>query len=143
MTEVTSAHVPSRVVLNQADIDHVLSLETPLARFAIECNTAARRAFRVQTGEDGISLPDPVAMAIALDPDVGTSWSRHHVDVETESELTRGMSVVDQLNAAGNSRNREVWKNFAERNARTNVCWTLDVARWKAALFEALQRPQS
>ncbi len=91
-----------------------------------------------QTGEDGISLPDPVAMAIALDPTVGTSWSRHFVDIETASELTRGMSVVDQLNVASNLRNRATWKPFLQRKIRTNICWNLDVLRWKDALFRAL-----
>jgi purine nucleosidase len=109
-----------------------------LARFAIDCNSHARRAYREQTGEDGISLPDPVAMAIALDPAVGVSGSRHYVDVETGSELTRGMSVVDQLNVAGNPRNRGVWEGFLQHAPRTNVCWTIDVARWKSALFRAL-----
>jgi purine nucleosidase len=125
--------------LHQADIERVLALDTGLARFAIGCNTAARRAYRQQTGEDGISLPDPVAMAIALDPSIGTSWSSHHVDVETVSELTRGMSVVDQLNVAANARNRQVWKYFLRRKPRTRVCWTLDVPRWKSKLLEALE----
>jgi purine nucleosidase len=125
-------------VLNDRDIADLLALGTERARFAIECNGHARGAYREQTGEDGISLPDPVAMAIALDPSIGTSWSRHHVDVETGSELTRGMTVVDRLNVAGNHRNRAVWADFVGHAARTSVCWTLDVGRWKAELFRAL-----
>lgn len=125
-------------VLKPADIDYTLSLNTPLARFAIECNSHARRAYLEQTGEDGISLPDPVAMSIALDPTIGASSSLHHVDVETSSDLTRGMSVVDQLNVAANPRNRAVWSPFLNRKARTRVWWTLDIPRWKDALFRAL-----
>ena len=37
--------------LDAADIEHVLGLGTPLARFAIECNSTAMAAYRVQTGE--------------------------------------------------------------------------------------------
>jgi len=37
-------------VLNQADIAHVLSLGTPLAKFAIECNSRAQEAYLEQTG---------------------------------------------------------------------------------------------
>jgi len=125
--------------LSQTDIDRVLALDTALARFAIDCNAHARRAYRDQTGEDGISLPDPVAMAIALDPTIGTSWSRHYVDIEIASELTRGMSVVDQLNAAANPRNRQTWSHFLSHEPSTNVCWTLHVPRWKSALLEALK----
>jgi purine nucleosidase len=125
-------------VLSPADIDHTLSLNTHLARFAIECNSHARHAYLEQTGEDGISLPDPVAMSIALDPTIGTSSSHHHVNVETTSDLTRGMSVVDQLNVAANPRNRAVWAPFLNRKARTKVWWTLDIPRWKDALFRGL-----
>ena len=63
--------------------------------------------YKIQTNEDGICLPDPVAMCLALDPTVGTEWSEHYVEVETQSELTRGMTVVDRLNVAGDERNRK------------------------------------
>jgi purine nucleosidase len=125
-------------VLGERDIRQVLAMGTDRGRFAIDCNSRARRAYMEQTGEDGISLPDPVAMSIALDPTIGTSCSRHHVDIETTSELTRGMSVVDQLNVASNPRNRQVWAHFLNRQVRTNVCWAMDVARWKQSLFRAL-----
>src|ERR1700692_3291735 len=62
-------------VVRQDDIAHILGFNSPLAMFAIECNSHAREAYKVQTGEDGISLPDPVAMSIALDPSIGTDWS--------------------------------------------------------------------
>lgn len=122
-------------VLSDSDIAQVVGLGTEVARFAIACNSHARLAYKEQTGEDGISLPDPVAMAVALDRSIGTSWSRHYVDVEAGSSLTRGMSVVDQLDVAGNRRNRLQWAEFLGHEPRTNVCWTIDVARWKAALL--------
>jgi purine nucleosidase len=125
-------------VLGPRDIETVLGLNTDLARFAIDCNSHARRAYLEQTGEDGISLPDPVAMSIALDPSIGTTSSNHHVDIETSSELTRGMSVVDQLNVAQNARNQKVWSPFLNRTARARVYWSLDVERWKKALLNAL-----
>jgi len=125
-------------VLNESDIAEIRTLGTARADFAIDCNSHARRAYLEQTGEDGISLPDPVAMSIALDPAIGTSWSRHHVDVETASDLTRGMTVVDQLDVSGNARNRGVWSHFAGRPRLTNVCWTINVPAWKQALRRAL-----
>ena len=126
-------------VLNASDIERVLAFNTERARFAIECNSFAQQALLAQTGERGISLPDPVAMAVALDPSIGTRWSRHYVDVETESELTRGMTVVDRLNVAANSRNREVWAALLDREPNVNVCWSIDVRRWKDALDSALR----
>jgi purine nucleosidase len=134
-------------VLNDRDIAAVEALNSPLAHFAIECNSHARAAYKVQTGEDGISLPDPVAMCLALNPAVGTAWSSHYVDVETQSELTRGMTVVDRLNVAEDERNRSEWAAVLEKKSKAKVCWTMDVRRWKAALFRALgegkPKPQS
>jgi purine nucleosidase len=122
-------------VLNAADIAHVLSFDTPLARFAIECNSTAMESYRVQTGETGISLPDPVAMSIALDPSICTWHSRHAVQIETASELTRGMTVVDRLNVAADGRNRDLWKHAP----LAGICWTLDAPRWKQYLYAALR----
>jgi len=126
-------------VLKLEDIERVLSLDTPLARFAIECNNRAQEAYFEQTGEHGISLPDPVAMSIALDPTIVTSQSEHFVEVETSSELTLGMTVVDRLNVSGNDRNNIVWAVARAKGARAKVYWTIDVSRWKQALLAALR----
>ena len=125
--------------LDASDIEFVLSFGTERARFAIECNRHARQAYLEQTGEDGISLPDPVAMSIALDPTIATSWGEHHVDVETSSELTRGMTVVDRLNVAANARNRAVWSQLLAKGPKTKVCWTIETKRWKEALYAVLK----
>jgi purine nucleosidase len=125
-------------VLNEDDIAQVLRLDTDLARFSIECNSRAREAYKIQTGEDGISLPDPVAMSVALDPAVGTAWSEHYVDVEIQSELTRGMTVVDRLNVTGDERNQVIWAPVLHTGRKAKVCWTIDSKRWKKALFSAL-----
>jgi purine nucleosidase len=124
--------------LNVNDIEYVLSFDTPLSRFTIECNSRAQEAYFEQTGEHGISLPDPVAMAIALDPTIVTQQSEHYVDVETSSELTLGMTVVDRLNVAGNDRNRAVWAPVLGNGLKAKVHWTIDNARWKQALFASL-----
>jgi len=126
-------------VLGQRDIDHITTIDGPLARFAIDCNRRAREAYREQTGEDGISLPDPVAMALAIDRSIGTKWSRHRVKIETVSELTRGMTVVDRLGVADSESNRAAWGDLVGRPANADVCWTIDAARWKALLYRTLR----
>jgi purine nucleosidase len=124
--------------LDQGDIVHIQEFKNERAHFAIECNSRARQAYMEQTGEDGIALPDPVTMSIALDPAIGTHWSAHCVDVETHSELTRGMTVVDRLNVAADDRNKAVWETVLHNGCNAKVCWTLDTKRWKEALFSAL-----
>jgi inosine-uridine nucleoside N-ribohydrolase len=51
--------------------------------------------------------------------------------------LTRGQTVVDQLNVSGDERNRGVWS--ADRGANNvKVIWKIDVPRWKQTLMKAL-----
>ena len=126
-------------VLNPDDIKQVLKIGTPQARFAIECNSRAQEAYCEQTGEHGISLPDPVAMAIALDPSIVTQQTENYVDVETSSELTLGMTVVDRLNVAANDRNRAIWAPILHQGKKAKVYWTIDNKRWKQALYGALR----
>jgi purine nucleosidase len=125
-------------VLGRVDIEQILKVGTPIAKFAIECNGRAQEAYFAQTGEHGISLPDPVAMAIALDPSIATSQSDHFMDVETDSELTRGMTVVDRLRVSHDERNRVVWEGHIGRGHRAKIIWTIDNVRWKQALYRAL-----
>jgi purine nucleosidase len=125
--------------LNPADIQQVLNFGTDVGNFAIECNSRAQEAYFEQTGEHGISLPDPVAMAVAFDPTIVTSQSEHFMEVETGSELTRGMTVVDHLNVAENERNRKVWAEPLAGGYKAKIIWTIDNARWKRALYAALK----
>jgi purine nucleosidase len=127
-----------QAVLSPPDIAHVEGFNSALAHFAIESNSHARVALKIQTGEDGICLPDPVAMCVALDPTVGTDWSEHYVEVETQSELTRGMTVVDRLNVADDERNQATWKP-ALQGRKVKIYWTIDNQRWKKALYAALK----
>jgi purine nucleosidase len=124
--------------VTDADIAHVRSFGTKLANFAIEINRVALQANLSQCGEHGIALPDPVAMAVALDPaGVVAAASRHRVEVECASELTRGMTVVDRLNVSNDERNCNIWRAAADATT-TNVVWRIDEPRWKAILYRSL-----
>jgi len=125
--------------LSRSDIQQVLSFGTPVAKFAIECNSRAQEAYLQQTGEHGISLPDPVAMAVALDPSIITSQSEHYMEVETHSELTRGMTVVDRLNVTSDERNRGVWASALGGGRKAKIVWSIDNPLWKQALYAALR----
>jgi purine nucleosidase len=130
----------SYAVLNEEEIERVLTLGTAVSEFAIRANSAAALAYYKQTGQKGISLPDPVAMAVLLDPKLKLDVSRHYVAIECESELTRGMTVVDRLGVATDPRNSHVWNRVIEESRRVEICWSLDVPGWKSALMDALGR---
>ena len=104
----------------------------------METNSRAREAYHVQTGEVGLSLADPTAMAVALDRSVGLSWSHCRVAIETQSELTRGMTVVDRLGVNSDAINGPVWGAAAGESAGADILWTFDAAKFKLMLKAAL-----
>lgn len=129
-----------RANLLPEEMEVVRGFDTPLAHFALDCNRTALAACRRQSCEPGLALPDPVAMAIALDPTICTRRSRHYVDIETAGGLTRGMSVVDLLGVTDDERNHATWKPVRDKGeGNALVCWEIDVPRWKEFLYAALR----
>ena len=126
-------------VLSPEDIDFLRGMDTAYADFTVDCNIKGMRGYEIQTGEIGISLPDGVAMAVAIDPTICSASSQHYVDVECDSELTRGMTVVDKLNLADDARNAPVWRELLSTPHKPTICWDLDAARWKALLYQLLR----
>jgi purine nucleosidase len=122
-------------VVNEQEIAEILALNTPLAEFAIRCNSRAREAYLEQTGEVGLSLPDPIAMALLIDPALALEVSEHRIQIETQSELTRGMTVVDKLNVTDDERNAAAW----QQAQKAKIIWQLDVSGWKNLLLASLK----
>ena len=126
-------------VIQAGEIAAIEALATRWAEFALRSNSTASEAYLKQTGEAGISLPDPIAMAVLLQPSLSLHASRHFVEVETSSALTRGMTVVDRLDVAHDPRNSAYWSDTVGGGNRAAICWQLDVTGWKAALLRSLQ----
>ncbi len=119
-------HCRGEANLSDADIAYIRSLKTKYADFTIDCNASALKANREWLHDPGLPLPDPVTMAIALDPSICTRRQKHYVDVDYKSEVTRGMTVVDQI-------------GVTNKPANVEVCWAIDPVRWKEALYSVLR----
>lgn len=95
-------------VFNPEDTEALRGVNTSLARFSVDIQKAVVQFALTTTRLPGFDLPDPIAMAIALDPSVATRTARRFVAVETVSPLCRGQSVVDRLQITGCEPNAEV-----------------------------------
>ena len=73
------------------------SIGTPIAEFSIDIQCLVAEFCATETKLAGFDLPDPIAMAYAIDASVATEVRRLHLAIETDSELTRGMVVMDLL----------------------------------------------
>jgi purine nucleosidase len=110
-------------LLVEEDMQRLRALGTPYADFALDTNRRALQSCRQWLGLPGMTLCDPVAMAVALDRRLCTHAEKKYVDVETTSELTRGETVVDRFGVLRQEPNLE-------------VCLAIDAARFKAMLFD-------
>ncbi len=78
---------------------------SPLGEFLVDINRVVAKFCAQDTKLAGFDLPDPIAMAYAIDPAIATETRRLHLAVETGSALTRGMVVMDLLGLMGNEPN--------------------------------------
>ena len=92
-------------VVPPALADELRAIGTPVADFCIGIQRVVEEFCATQTKLPGFDLPDPITMAYAIDPSIATETRRLHLAVETESELTRGMVVMDVLGFTGHEPN--------------------------------------
>jgi len=79
-----------------------------LGEFVVSIQRAMRVFCIEKLKQDGFDLPDPIAMAVAIDPEVALRVDELHVEVETISALTAGATVVDHLGITGRPPNAKV-----------------------------------
>lgn len=77
--------------------DELRALANPIAEFCIDIQAVVARFCATETKLAGFDLPDPIAMAHAIDPAIAVEMEHLNLRVETESPLTRGMVVMDRL----------------------------------------------
>ena len=94
--------------LNEDEAARLRDVGTPLATFCVDIQAALVKFATETSGLEGFDLPDPIAMAVAIDPSVVTKSRRLFVAVETGGAWCRGQTVVDHLGVTGRSPNVDV-----------------------------------
>jgi purine nucleosidase len=95
-------------VCDPGDVAILRGIGTPLATFCVDIQAAVTDYAMNQSKLPGFDLPDPIATAIALEPEVATETRSLFVAIEADSELCRGQSVVDHFGILGLEPNTEV-----------------------------------
>ncbi|HID04181.1 MAG TPA: hypothetical protein EYH45_02590 [Candidatus Caldiarchaeum subterraneum] len=99
---------------------------TKEADFFVKVNRKVVEFEKRVVGLAGSTHPDTITTAIAIEPKVAKRIEPRYVDVENQSELTRGMAVVDHLGVLGKEPN-------------TEVCYEADEKLFKQMLFKVLR----
>ena len=115
-------------VLGPEGVAELRAIGTSLAHFCIDIQKTLQQFALTRTGLGSLDLPDPIAMEIALDPSVAADTQQLFVAIETQSDLSRGQSVGDQLQVTGNIPNAEVVSEASHE-------------KYKQILVDAVRRP--
>ena len=103
----------------------VLRAVGPLGEFAVDIQRTLVEFALHETGLAGFDLPDPIAMAVALDPAVALDVEHVHVAVERRGDLTRGQMVIDHRSRFG--------------DPNVDVVFAASSERFRQLLFDALR----
>jgi len=101
--DISTAHA----VIHDELAAELRSLGT-LGAFAVDIQAVLREFCRNETMLDGFDLPDPLAMAIAIDPSIVLAEARHFVDVIPGDGPARGQTIVDERGSSGREPNCRV-----------------------------------
>jgi inosine-uridine nucleoside N-ribohydrolase len=99
--------VTSKVVLRYNVLDQIPKSTTRLGKVLRAILPGAFLASHQRLGVEGLHVPEAVAMALLLQPELITT-ERLHCDVELSGELTRGATVVDRRRVSPYPTNMDV-----------------------------------
>lgn len=102
------------------------ALDTPKSRFFQAISAKTMEFIRKYMGRTMMFGADPLAMAVALEPDIVTKAEARHVSVELTGMYTRGQTTTD-------------WGNRSGRTANTNIVLELDIDRFFDLMEQGLQ----
>ena len=110
-----------RAVIAAPERAHLEAMGTEFARFSLDINSVLDRVAREYNGLEGFDLPDPVTMAVALDPSIVTRAESVFLGVATGDEA-RGLTYVDTRLSDAPPPN-------------VTVVWDVDESRFKERLY--------
>lgn len=123
--EVMTFDVPMTVVgldacmqcpLSRQDMEAVLKRSrTPAAQFALDITGMYMDFYRRHEGFHGCYLHDPLAVGVAIWPELVTKSEMHHVEVITAEGSTQGLTLIDR-------RPRNPWLNKTSQESYQHVC---------------------
>jgi purine nucleosidase len=84
-------------VFDPEDIAALQNIGTPLAHFCVDIQSVLQQYALSETGLAGFDLPDPIAMAVALEPSLIEESQQRYVQIETSSGQARGQTLIDHM----------------------------------------------
>ncbi|MEC8464098.1 MAG: nucleoside hydrolase [Actinomycetota bacterium] len=95
-------------VIVPEEANRLRSIGTPRAEFIIDIQRIVAEFCARDTKLAGFDMPDPIAMAYAIDPSIATQTRHLNLVIECTEGPTRGMVVMDLLGLTGRDPNAVV-----------------------------------
>ncbi|MDG7044130.1 MAG: nucleoside hydrolase [Nitrososphaerota archaeon] len=112
-------------LLGKDDIDQIRLMGTANSKFFLQISSAEKAYLQKSTGLEGITCPDSITMAIAIDGSIATRTIPRYVIVDNRDGPFRGAISVDDY-------------NIMLKDANVNVVYEADTAKFKKLLFDTL-----
>lgn len=127
---VVPLDVTRRVRLTREMMEgEVAPCKTPISQFLYDSGSQLFGVLEELEGEASFALHDPLAVGVVIDRSFVSSEAMH-VEIETDGEVTRGMTVADRRPILGR------WK----KPPNAQVCLDVDASRFLSFFFERLCR---
>lgn len=117
-------------IMHDADFDRVAGFDTPRSRFFIASNNLRRQFEKANRGTTGSTNPDPLGVAIAIDPSIAERWVSLYLHVELGGELTRGMLIYGD----------NIYTQAPMPPANVDLCIQANNEKFKRLVFATLRR---
>ncbi len=118
--ETTMEHM-----LSPQQVETLMAGDTPRARFMRRITEQMLAFVLTKLGRPGLFAPDPLAVAIAIEPDLVTKSEKRAVAVELAGSHTRGQTTVD-------------WFGLTGKEPHVNLVLQVDVDRFWTLLRNAV-----
>jgi len=111
--------------ISEEDIAFLLASGSHIAEFCVRCNRSLQDFNEWRLGKRGFDLPDPVAMAVAIRPEIVTREIEAWAYVETGKGPAYGQLIIDH-------------QHLMRKPPNARFCFELDAKRFKDLLFHLI-----
>lgn len=123
--------VPLDVCYGEAEITaedraYLKSLKSARGDFFVDCNRHLLAYNQRSYNKDIISMPDPTAMAVAIDPSIVTSYVDVYTQIELRSPLSYGQLIYD-------------FYNRHKKAANVRLITKIDAQKFKTLVFKTAE----
>ena len=122
--------VTMRALLRSEHLATLRASERPLARFTMRILPPYLALYSQRFGSEAVTMHDPLAMGLLLDPSLALERARLDTRVETAGELTTGMTVADRRPLIG--------PGYDQPTHPLDIPLEVDAPRFIAMLMDAL-----